>query len=159
MPGGRAGLRWRRPRALTWRARPGPRIDLGGRAQVIERPHTVSTEGTALGLTHEALPTARGWAVLAAALLFVVAALASGLIQHAPLWSAAPLAPKLERISPMAGAKRLFALRSLVEFGKGLGKIVPVAAAAVVLLWPAPPRVVGAIGLEAGAVLCVRRRG
>lgn len=59
----------------------------------------------------------------------------------------------------MAGAKRLFALRSLVEFGKGLGKIVPVAAAAVVLLWPAPPRVVGAIGLEAGAVLCVRRRG
>ena len=55
---------------------------------------------------------------------------ASGLIQHGPVWSAAPLAPKLERISPSAGAKRLFSLRSLVEFAKGLVKIVLVGAAA-----------------------------
>jgi len=76
-------------------------------------------------------------------------------VQHGPIWSAAPLAPKLERISPAAGAKRLFALRSLVEFAKGVLKIVLVGAAAVVLLWPATPRILGAIGLEAGPLLAL----
>jgi flagellar biosynthetic protein FlhB len=93
--------------------------------------------------------------MLPAALLFVGAALASGLVQHGWIWSAAPLAPKLERVSPIAGAKRMFSLRSLVEFGKGLLKIVLVGAAAVVLLWPAAPRVLAAIGLDAGPLLAL----
>jgi flagellar biosynthesis protein FlhB len=121
----------------------------------IERPHAISIEAAALGPTLQALLAALAWAVLPAALLFVVAALASGLIQHGPVWSAAPLAPKLERVSPTAGAKRLFALRSLVEFGKGVVKIALVGAAAVVLLWPAAPRVLAAIGLEAGPLLAL----
>ena len=121
----------------------------------IERPHALAIDAAALGPTFKALVAALGWAALPAALLFVGAALASGLIQHGPIWSAAPLAPKLERISPTAGAKRLFALRSLVEFGKGVVKIVLVGAAAIVLLWPAAPRILAAIGLEAGALLAL----
>lgn len=98
----------------------------------IERPHAFSLDAATLGMTLQALLAALGWAVLPAVLLFLVAALASGLVQHGPIWSVAPLAPKLERISPVAGAKRLFALRSLVEFAKGVVKIVLVGAAAVV---------------------------
>jgi len=94
-------------------------------------------------------------ALLLPALLLVAAALAGGLIQHGPLLSAEPLAPKLERISPLAGARRLFALRSLVEFAKGVLKIALVAAAGVALLWPAAATIVTAAGLEAGALLAV----
>ena len=121
----------------------------------IERPHAFPIDAAALGPTLRALLAALGWAVLPAVLLFVVAALASGLIQHGPIWSAAPLAPKLERVSPTAGAKRLFSLRSLVEFAKNLVKIILVGAAAVVLLWPAAPRVLAAIGLEAAPLLAL----
>ena len=134
--------------------------DLAGRLAAalrpfIERPHAFSIDVATLGPMVQVLLSALAWAVLPAVLLFVVAALASGLIQHGPIWSAAPLAPKLERVSPTAGAKRLFALRSLVEFGKGVVKIVLVGAAAVVLLWPAAPRLLGAIGLEAGPLLAL----
>jgi flagellar biosynthetic protein FlhB len=41
----------------------------------------------------------------------------------------------------------------LVEFAKSLVKIVLVGAAALVLLWPAAPRVLAALGLEAGPLL------
>ena len=121
----------------------------------IERPHAFPSDAGTLGLTLQALLAALAWAVLPAVLLFVGAALASGLIQHGPIWSAAPLAPKLERISPMAGARRLFSLRSLVEFTKNLVKVVLVGAAAAVLLWPAVPRVLAAIGLEAAPLLAL----
>jgi len=96
-----------------------------------------------------------GAALLLPALLLIAAALAGGLIQHGPLLSAEPLAPKLERISPLAGARRLFALRSLVEFGKSVLKIALVAAAGVALLWPTAATVVSAAELEAGALLGV----
>jgi flagellar biosynthetic protein FlhB len=121
----------------------------------IDRPHAFPTDAATLGLTPRTLLATLGWAMLPAVLLFVIAALASGVIQHGPIWSAAPLAPKLERVSPTAGAKRLFALRSLVEFAKNLLKLVLVGAAAVVLLWPAAPRVLAAIGLEAGPLLAL----
>ena len=119
----------------------------------IERPHAIAVDAAALGPTLQALLAALGWALLPAMLLFLVAALASGLIQHGPIWTAAPLAPKLERISPVAGAKRLFALRSLVEFVKGVVKIIVVGAAAIVLLWPAAPRVLTAAEVESGPLL------
>ena len=37
--------------------------------------------------------------------------------------------PKLSRISPMAGAKRLFGIEAAVQFGKGLAKIFVVGVA------------------------------
>lgn len=119
----------------------------------IERPHAIAID--AIGPPLQALLVALGWALLPAVLLFLVAALASGLIQHGPIWTAAPLAPKLERISPVAGAKRLFALRSLVEFLKGLMKIVLVGTAAIVLLWPAAPRVLTAVEVGSGPLLAL----
>ncbi len=98
-----------------------------------------------------------GGALLSGALLLVGAALASGLLQNGLIVSTEPLAPKLERISPLAGAKRLFSLRSLIEFGKGVLKIALVAATAVLLLWPARARILTAAGLDAGALLGLLR--
>jgi flagellar biosynthetic protein FlhB len=98
-----------------------------------------------------------GGALLLAALVLLGAALASGLIQNGLVFSAEPLAPKLERLSPLAGAKRLFSLRSLIEFAKGVAKIALVGAAGVTLLWPAGARIATAANLDAGALLSLLR--
>jgi flagellar biosynthetic protein FlhB len=67
---------------------------------------------------------------------FIVAAIGAGAIQNAIVWSTHNLQPKFERISPLAGFKRLFSLKSIVEFIKSLLKIVVVGAACGLLLWP-----------------------
>ncbi len=63
------------------------------------------------------------------------AALAAGLIQHKPVFTAKSLAPKFERISPMAGMKRLLGIEALVQFGKGLAKLGVVGVVAGTILW------------------------
>jgi flagellar biosynthetic protein FlhB len=89
----------------------------------LERPHAFALDAAALSTALQALLGALGWILLPAVLLFLGAALASGLIQHGPIWRGAARA-EARRISPAAGAKRLFSLRSLVEFGKSLVKII-----------------------------------
>ena len=63
-------------------------------------------------------------------------AILANLIQHRPLLSAEPITPKLSKISPLAGAKRLFSSESLVNFGKGLLKIGIVGTVVILVVWP-----------------------
>ncbi|WP_332686331.1 flagellar biosynthesis protein FlhB [Devosia sp.] len=63
-------------------------------------------------------------------------AVLANLIQHRPLMSAEPIIPKFSKISPLAGAKRLFSSESLVNFGKGLFKISIVGTVVVLVVWP-----------------------
>ncbi|WP_316355086.1 flagellar biosynthesis protein FlhB [Devosia sp.] len=63
-------------------------------------------------------------------------AILANLIQHRPLLSTEPLIPKFSKISPLAGAKRLFSADSLVNFGKGLLKIGVVGTVVVMVVWP-----------------------
>lgn len=49
------------------------------------------------------------------------------------VFSTDPLAPKFEKISPVSGAKRIFSMRSMVEFLKSLAKICALAAAFVLV--------------------------
>ncbi|MEJ5230846.1 MAG: flagellar biosynthesis protein FlhB [Geminicoccaceae bacterium] len=94
------------------------------------------------GLTGSAeLVSASGEAsliLLAWLLALFLAALAGPFLQGAVVWSAHPLQPKLERISPIAGVKRLFALATLVEFAKGLLKLAIVAVVTLLVLRPLP---------------------
>lgn len=53
------------------------------------------------------------------------------LVQHMPVLSLDPIKPKLSKISPVEGFKRLFSTEALVNFGKGLIKISVVSA----MLW------------------------
>ena len=53
----------------------------------------------------------------------MAAPILSAVLQNAVVWTGDPLQPKLERISPLAGAKRLFSGRALFEFGKSLAKL------------------------------------
>ena len=124
--------------------------------RLLERPHEMAFTVGELDRALAALLVDVGAALLLAALLMVGAALASGLIQNGLILSAEVLTPKLERMSPLAGAKRLFSLRSLIEFGKGVTKIALVSAVGIALLWPAGPRILTAAELDAGAMLGLR---
>lgn len=54
----------------------------------------------------------------------VVAAVLASFVQNGIVFSSEPIKPKLEKISPMKGIKRLFSMRSMIEFVKGIFKII-----------------------------------
>lgn len=61
--------------------------------------------------------------------LLVVGSLLPHLLQNTLVVAGERLEPKFSRLSPLAGMKRLFGLKALFEFGKGLLKALSVAAA------------------------------
>ena len=65
-----------------------------------------------------------------------VAAIAGGLLQNGLVISSEPLIPKFSKISPAAGLKRLFSMRSVVELIKNLLKITVVSVIAYTSVYP-----------------------
>src|SRR3954469_9259596 len=49
-------------------------------------------------------------------LLLVIAAIAGNMVQHRLVWSGESLKPKLSKISPLAGAKRVFGKQAAANF-------------------------------------------
>jgi flagellar biosynthetic protein FlhB len=74
-------------------------------------------------------------AFLPFALLLVAAALAANLGQVGFLWAGGTLAPDLARLDPLAGARRVFSLRSLARLLGGLLKVAAVAGVALLTIW------------------------
>ena len=69
-------------------------------------------------------------------LFFVIVAILAPMIQIGPMFSAETIKPKLQKISPLAGLKRLFSTRALMEFAKSLLKLGLVAGVGAVLIIP-----------------------
>jgi flagellar biosynthetic protein FlhB len=67
--------------------------------------------------------------------LVVVAGLAAGFAQHPFVFSTEALGPKWDRISPMAGVKRIFGMQALFQFVKGLAKLGMVGIVGGTILW------------------------
>jgi flagellar biosynthetic protein FlhB len=102
--------------------------------------------GTASALLQHA--TFGLFAVLAPALgLMVFGSLAGNLVQHRPVFSAARLKPKLSKLSPMKGFKRIFGLDGLANFVKGIAKIFLVGGACLWALSSDLGRVTAALDL------------
>ncbi len=85
--------------------------------------------------------------------VFLIAAIGSGFVQHGFLLSTDKLQPKLENISLIKGAKRLFSLRSVVEFVKGVLKMSIVAAVAFALIEPEVEHITAAITMAPPDIL------
>ncbi len=85
--------------------------------------------------------------------LLVLAAIAGNAIQHRLVWSGDSLKPKLDRISPLAGMKRLFSKHALVNFVKGLLKLTLIGTIMSVLLWPERDRLESLITLDPAVLL------
>ncbi|MEZ5691965.1 MAG: flagellar biosynthesis protein FlhB [Rickettsiales bacterium] len=76
-------------------------------------------------------------AVIAMPLLAaIIAAISSNLIQNGFIISTEPITPKLSKISPISGFKRIFSMRSLVDFIKNILKITTVGVVAFLAVYP-----------------------
>ena len=121
----------------------------------ISAPHDFTISIDDLRLTASELLGSVGGTLILSGLLFLVAALAGSLVQNGLVVSAEPLKPKWEKLSPASGAKRLFSLKSSVEFIKGLFKISLIGAAAVVLLWPEASTIIETVDIELVGVMVI----
>ena len=69
-------------------------------------------------------------------LVLLIAALAGNMVQHRVVWSFDTLTPKLSKVSPLAGLKRLFSMVAVVNFLKGLVKLLVIGTVLTALMWP-----------------------
>ena len=88
-------------------------------------------------------------------LLLMLAALCGNLIQHQLVWSYQSLAPKLSKISPLAGLKRLFSMQALANFAKGIVKLVLVGSVLTALMWPERHRLEGLVRSDLSVMLAL----
>ncbi|AMN43278.1 flagellar biosynthesis protein FlhB [Rhodoplanes sp. Z2-YC6860] len=89
--------------------------------------------------------------------VLALAALIGNVIQHRLVWSAESLSPKFSKISPLAGAKRLFSMQALVNFVKGLAKILGLGAVMTALLWPQRHRLDALVSTDILSTLLLTR--
>jgi flagellar biosynthetic protein FliR/FlhB len=86
------------------------------------------------------------------ALVFMVVGLVSNVVQIGWMLSAEAMAPKFEKMNPIAGMKRFVSTDRLYELGKSLIRLVLVVTVLVWLLTPAMPEVFSYIGAPAAAI-------
>jgi flagellar biosynthetic protein FlhB len=108
----------------------------GAAYQFLESPHQFSIEPESLRQIFLDLGFTVGLAIAAPIGLFLVAAVSSSFVQYGLLFAPEKIKPTLSKISPIAGAKRMFSLRSVTELLKGLVKISFVAAITFVVISP-----------------------
>ena len=83
----------------------------------------------------------------------LVAAIAGPLLQVGPLLAIETIKPDISKISPMQGAKRLFSIKSVVEFAKGVVKIGMVGVICYILIRPYYGQIEHLVGMPIPAVL------
>jgi flagellar biosynthesis protein FlhB len=88
-----------------------------------------------------------------AVLTFMVLGALGKLVQNGPFIASEALQPDLSRLSPLAGFKRLFSLRSIVELVKGLLKMAVVGIILTLIVLPEMNRVEGLMQLEPSEIM------
>jgi flagellar biosynthesis protein FlhB len=86
-------------------------------------------------------------------LMLALAAIAGNMVQHRLVWSAEPLKPKFSKISPAAGAKRIFGKQAAANFAKGIFKVAALGAVMTAILWPERHRLESFVRFDPSAVL------
>jgi flagellar biosynthetic protein FlhB len=86
-------------------------------------------------------------------LALMAAAFLGPFLQVGPLFAPEVIKPDISKISPLKGFSRLFSMRSLVEFFKGILKIVIVAVVGFFILYPYYGQVDHMVGLPLDALL------
>lgn len=121
----------------------------------LESPDQIPTDlGHLLGIAWRML----GVIMLAGAaplVLALLAAFGASYLQFGLLWSAESMMPSLDKISPLAGFKRIFSLRSVTELIKGILKIGVVAAVVSAFVMPSVGDLHRLIGMDMIQLLAV----
>ena len=108
---------------------------------VLAGAHPVSEHGFSYARLGETMLIKVLIAIAPALAVLMIAALAGNFVQHRFLWTLQPLAPQLSRISPLAGAKRIFSKQAAIGFAKGVAKLAVVGAVMYLVAYPEFDRV------------------
>src|SRR5262245_40471297 len=95
----------------------------------IEYPHALPADAGGLQSALAKVLLDVGLAVAPVFAILVIAALGAGFVQAGFLLAPEVLIPKLSKLSPANGLKRLFSVRALIDFAKSIGKFALVGAA------------------------------
>lgn len=98
--------------------------------------------------------------VLAAPFLVLLSAgILGNVLQTGLIFSAEKMKPKASKLSPVAGLGRMFGKPALGNFLKGIGKMVVVAVAGGLAVWPLRDQLVGVAWAPIGTILSVAKKG
>ena len=86
-------------------------------------------------------------------LMLALSAIAGNMLQHRLVWSGESLKPKFSKVSPGAGAKRIFGKQAAANFAKGIFKLVALGAVMMAVLWPERHRLEAMVRFDPAAVL------
>jgi flagellar biosynthetic protein FlhB len=115
----------------------------------------IRTDGPSLLALTKSLGYVVAGAVGLPLVLLALSAIAGNMLQHRLVWSGESLTPKLSKISPMSGFKRIFGKQAAVNFAKGLFKLAVLGAVMVMILWPERHRLESMVRLDPAALLGV----
>jgi flagellar biosynthetic protein FlhB len=90
-------------------------------------------------------------------LILMLAAVAGNMIQHRLVWSTESMTPKLSKISPMAGFKRMFSKVALMNFVKGLIKLSLIGVIMAWILWPKRTQLDAMVAMDPSVILLLSR--
>lgn len=88
----------------------------------------------------------------------VIVAFLSSLLQNGFIISTEPITPKLEKISVLKGLKRMFSMKSFMEFIKGIIKITVVGVVATISIWPELGLITNLHDYDVGGIMAVLKR-
>jgi len=124
---------------------------------LLANSHQIPFDGAALAGLLRHLGARAIAAVAIPIFLLTLAAICGNMVQHRLVWSVEALMPKLNRISPMAGMKRLVSKQALANFVKGLLKLALVGSLFAILMWPERRRFEGMVTLDPEGLLPLTR--
>ena len=128
---------------------------LGPMRNLIANSWMIRTDGPGLLALLQHIEYALIAAVGIPFLMLMLAAIAGNMIQHRLVWSTESLKPKLSKISPGAGFKRVFGKQAIANFVKGLFKVVALGAVMTAVLWPERHRLEAMVYFDPAALMGV----
>ena len=124
---------------------------------LLANAHAIPADGRGLIAVMQQLGIGTIAAVALPLGILALAAIAGNMVQHRLVWSGESLKPKLSKISPGAGFKRLFSKIALMNFVKGLIKLALVGAIMTMILWPKRHQLDGLVTMDPAVVLLLTR--
>src|SRR3972149_3620418 len=120
---------------------------------LIANSYKINMDGQALPQLFQKIGIELIAAIAIPFLLLMLAAIFGNIIQHRLVWTFGTMSPKLSRISPRAGLRRLFSKQALANFAKGIVKLLLIGSVLTALMWPERDRFEGLVRSDPAALL------
>jgi len=112
---------------------------------LISQPETYSFDEASLSHLFMHILTGGLMLMLLPALIGTIAAFGPAIVQGKWMMATENIAPKLSKLSPLAGFSKLYNIKGLIEFARNLLKIMIVSVAGFLTVWPYHNAVMGSL--------------